>query len=388
MIGRMRGVRPTYFQNGELYDLEEATKLPIRVALKGLECWTDRAGRFEWNPRTLKLNILPYDPIDFSLVLDALERGNFIARYEVGGRFYGAMNPEVWKQQNINKNEAQSEIPEPPAGIIDLFEQRALSQGFHSYRDDVPLTGKDGIESALTEANIRADSESLEVKGSEGKGNEVKEDQQQAAAIGTLEEGQALADRQIEDISSTVQQAISDTNGTASRGALSLVAPLGDRRSGGRLAKLPAIVGKRTYTAITQRLAIVSAEMQEGTRQRLLADDLRVLQAEIVFSYWIAKTGHDPDRTIFDDDRERRIVKQLKMTDGDVSELLYAIDGSFRDKHLQGDNDRSRKYDGIETIFRDRAIVERLARSMPGYRNKVTHPIVEKYAQAVTGVSA
>lgn len=376
MIGRMRGVRPTYFQNGELYDLEEATKLPIRVALKGLECWTDRAGRFEWRPRELKLNILPYDPVDFALVLDALDRGNFVAKYEIGGRVYGVMNPEVWEQQNINKNEAQSEIPEPPAGTMQRFEQRALTQGFHSYRDEArpepAVTETNGLESALTEAKIPAYADSLEVKGREVEvnGKEGKEVQQPG--------GHAI-------VSSTVPEAIPSPISGADRGVLSLVPQGSDRDSGRRVPRLPAIVGQRTQQAILQRLALVAAEMQDGTRQRLVKQDLRVLQAEVVFSYWQAKTGHA--KAIFDEKRERLIVRHLETNGGDVSELLYAIDGSLKDRHLQGENDRNRKYDGIETIFRDRAQVERLADTIKDYRNNITHGIVDKYSAAIGGAA-
>lgn len=369
MIGRMRGFRPPYFQDGDIYDLEAASRLPIRVAFLALWNWTDREGRFEWNPRILKLNLLPYDPVDMAAVLDVMHKGNLIQPYEVGGRKYGVVNPYWWEQQNINKNEAQSELPKPTEKTMKLFEQGVLAQAFHSYRDDSTVTSSHGIESAPRDSKIPAYADTLEVKGSEGNRNELNGSEE----LPTPGSGDA--------VSSTVQQAILSPISSTENGQIVSYAANGDRGSGSQRAPLPAIVGRRTQQAIVERLGAVIAEIESGARERLKRQDTRVLQSELVFSYWQAKTGHD--KAIMDMDRERRIVRRLEENGGDVSELLYAIDGCLKDRHLQGENDRNRKYDGIETIFRDRAIIERLAGSMKGYRNKEMHPMVAKYAAAV-----
>lgn len=361
MIPRMRGMRAAYFQDGDLYDLEDATKLPLRTALLGLECWTDREGRFEWAPRTLKLNILPFDTLEFAAVLDALAKGNFVQRYDVGGKSYGVINPEFWKQQNINKNEAQSELPPPPADVLARFQQGALAQGFHSYRDEPSSATVRGSSDSRTDTHMQESAASLEVNRREGKGIEEGQQQGEGAAV-----------------SSTVPEAA----GPIEPGrALVLTGDNGDRPAVKKAQPLPAIQGRRTYDAIRSRLAIVAAEIAEGTRDRLRKADLRVIQAEMVFGYWQAKTGHT--KAYFDDKRERYIVKRLEESDGDVSECLFAIDGSLRDKNLQGDNDRGRKFDGISTIFRDREQVERLAGVIKKHRDGEAHDMVVKYAQAL-----
>jgi hypothetical protein len=97
-----------------LYDLEHETKLPVRVAFAGLWCVADREGRFVWRPRTLKVAILPHDVVEFDAVLDALERGRFVRRYEVDGVHYGVIDT-LKIHQVINQREAASAIPAPPA---------------------------------------------------------------------------------------------------------------------------------------------------------------------------------------------------------------------------------------------------------------------------------
>ena len=68
---RIRTVKPEFFTHEGLFELEKETGLPIRVAFAGLWCAADREGRFKWEPRRLGVQILPYDQVDFSRVLDA-----------------------------------------------------------------------------------------------------------------------------------------------------------------------------------------------------------------------------------------------------------------------------------------------------------------------------
>jgi hypothetical protein len=114
---RIRHIKPEFFQHEALFDLEEETKLPVRLALIGLWTCTDCEGRFEWTPRRLKLNILPYDSADFGSVLEALASKGFIHRYEVDGISYGLI-PSFAKHQHINRTkEPCSYLPPPPAAL-------------------------------------------------------------------------------------------------------------------------------------------------------------------------------------------------------------------------------------------------------------------------------
>jgi hypothetical protein len=111
-MARIRTIKPEFFQHERLYDAERDSNLPLRVAFAGLWTVADREGRFEWRPRQLKLNVLPYDELDFTAVLSALESGGFIVRYEVSGKSFGFI-PSWTEHQHINVREPSSTIPAP-----------------------------------------------------------------------------------------------------------------------------------------------------------------------------------------------------------------------------------------------------------------------------------
>jgi len=110
-MGRIRTVKPELFLHEALYDAEVETGLPLRVAFIGLFTQCDREGRFRWEPRRLKSQVLPYDPIsDFSRVLDALATRGFVEKYAVENDVFGCI-PTWLKHQSINHRERASELP-------------------------------------------------------------------------------------------------------------------------------------------------------------------------------------------------------------------------------------------------------------------------------------
>lgn len=116
-MARIRTIKPEFFKHEELYLAEVETGLPLRAAFPGLWCACDREGRFRWKPNVLKLDILPFDQLDFSRVLDALETRGFIVKYAVGKETYGFI-PSFGKHQVINNREKVSELPTPCASTI------------------------------------------------------------------------------------------------------------------------------------------------------------------------------------------------------------------------------------------------------------------------------
>jgi hypothetical protein len=110
---RIRTIKPEFFTHEGLFEAERATKLPLRIAFVGLWCVADRSGRFRWEPRRLGVSVLPYDPTDFSRVLDALVTRGFIVKYAVDGVDYGCI-PSFSRHQVINNREKESIIPECP----------------------------------------------------------------------------------------------------------------------------------------------------------------------------------------------------------------------------------------------------------------------------------
>jgi hypothetical protein len=112
-MGRIRTIKPEFFTHEELFDLEEKEGLPVRLAFIGLWTICDREGRFKWRPRSIKAQILPYDNVDFSRMLDALATRGFVVRYASEGVEYGYV-PGFSRHQVVNFKEAQSTLPEPP----------------------------------------------------------------------------------------------------------------------------------------------------------------------------------------------------------------------------------------------------------------------------------
>lgn len=138
---RIRTIKPEFYTHEELYDLEQSTGLPIRVAYTGLWCAADREGRFKWEPRRLKLAILPFDEIDFSRVLVALESRGFIRKYRVDEKEYGTI-PTFSDHQSINNKEKDSSLPKPHDYVgCDALPSREDRVNFATQND---LGGREG----------------------------------------------------------------------------------------------------------------------------------------------------------------------------------------------------------------------------------------------------
>src|SRR5215469_6468299 len=158
-MGRIRTIKPEFFTHEGLFDLEKESGLPCRLAFAGLWTCCDRAGRFKWRPRQLKISILPYDDVDFSRVLDALATRGFLVRYACGTREFGYI--PSWKEhQFVNNKEPASLLPEPSPQQIEHF--------------DACLTRESRVDDASVTREPRVDDASVTRGVKEGKGRERK----------------------------------------------------------------------------------------------------------------------------------------------------------------------------------------------------------------------
>lgn len=114
---RIRTIKPEFFLHEGLFELEQETSLPARLAFAGLWCIADREGRFKWEPRKIGVQVMPYDCIDFSRVLHALTTRGFVVKYTVDSVEYGCI-PSFPRHQVINNRERDSELPEPTESNI------------------------------------------------------------------------------------------------------------------------------------------------------------------------------------------------------------------------------------------------------------------------------
>lgn len=117
-MARIRTIKPELFRHKGLFDLEQKTGLPLRIAWAGLLTVADREGRFKWQPEVIQLDVLPFDrEVPMDLVLEELWKAGFIHRYCVGDREYGRI-PSFLDHQVINHREAKSKIPSPDDGQL------------------------------------------------------------------------------------------------------------------------------------------------------------------------------------------------------------------------------------------------------------------------------
>jgi hypothetical protein len=130
-VARIRTIKPQFFRSHELYAVEfQANRgrqpgayLNVRTAFAGFFVVADREGRFRWRPHELKLDILPYDPVDFAEVMAALAAGPrpFIVKYAAGGEAYGFI-PGFPRHQRPKVDEAASTLPPPPSEVLKACE--------------------------------------------------------------------------------------------------------------------------------------------------------------------------------------------------------------------------------------------------------------------------
>ena len=91
-MGRIRTVKPQFFIHELLNDLEEQfPEQKVMLVYVGLWSQCDNHGVFEWKPRTLKTEIMPWVTYDITKTLETLTENKFIARYECEGKEYGCV---------------------------------------------------------------------------------------------------------------------------------------------------------------------------------------------------------------------------------------------------------------------------------------------------------
>lgn len=114
-MARIRTIKPEFFRHEGLQDLAVQHGAEVMLVFAGLWGHCDKLGRFEWKPRTLKLDILPFLGFDMADILDILWQSGFLRRYEFDGREYGEIE-SFDRHQRISGKEATEpeKHPDPP----------------------------------------------------------------------------------------------------------------------------------------------------------------------------------------------------------------------------------------------------------------------------------
>ncbi len=113
-MARSRNIKPAFFTNDDLGELKPLA----RLLFIGLWTIADHKGCFEYKPKRLKVQLLPYDDCDIEQLVISLEKSRFISIYSVQDQQYGKVL-NFSKHQNPHKNERDkgSDIPDMPDNL-------------------------------------------------------------------------------------------------------------------------------------------------------------------------------------------------------------------------------------------------------------------------------
>jgi len=103
---RARNIKPAFFKDEKLLKCS----LPARMLFAGLWCYSDREGRFVWNPFEIKIDIFPVDHYNIDELLNELVIAKLVKSYGMNGKLYGCI-PNFLKHQNPHPHESRSKLP-------------------------------------------------------------------------------------------------------------------------------------------------------------------------------------------------------------------------------------------------------------------------------------
>lgn len=128
-MARIRTIKPEFFRHEGLQDLERDNPgACVMLVFAGLWGHCDKGGVFEWKPRTLKLDILPFLDFDMAETLALLTQAGLITRYAADGKEYGLV-PTFAEHQRIGGKEAQEPEKHPRSNGEASGKHQGLQEG-------------------------------------------------------------------------------------------------------------------------------------------------------------------------------------------------------------------------------------------------------------------
>lgn len=125
-MARIRTIKPEFFRHEGLQDLEaENPGLYCMLVFAGLWGHCDSQGVFEFRPRQLKLDILPFLDFDMSATLDCLVDAGFIQTFDHDGKRYGVIKSFADHQRLSGKESGEAGVKHPaPTEEIDILTRK------------------------------------------------------------------------------------------------------------------------------------------------------------------------------------------------------------------------------------------------------------------------
>jgi len=415
-MSRIRTVKPELFKHEELFEAEQKEQLPLRLAFIGLLTCCDREGRFRWQPRRLALDMLPYDEINLSCVLDALAYHGFIKKYEHEGKYYGCI--PSWKaHQQINNKETASTLPSlQRSTVIEVQTKSSIlmeSQPvihISEAESEVPdlVNAPDAVELVSTaqqpvviESELVNSAATLSAIVSKFVDKPKKADVLPAVATSFLVEEQItthttmpLAEespvaQEQEVVNLVCSPEASESAAIQNESALSL--PLVSIDSPLHLNKtLDTCESRVNHASLTREPRVNHALNTEELRiNHACSEDLSGKEGEgkgkgkeeerngrmiasrtrpsslikpimQVFEHWKTVMNYPSSRL---DDARTGIIKRALSSGYSIEQLCYAITGCSLTPHNMGDNERGQRFDGLHVILRDADQIDRFIRN-------------------------
>lgn len=335
---RIRSIKPEMFQDEKLATLDPMT----RLVFIGLISMADDAGRLPNVPRLIDGFIFPWTLQSSLESIESLIRLKMVLPYqtESGRKLLQLVN---WSRHQYVPNPSKHVLPAPSDTDWQAFAVAELTESSLDPNESVMRCAAGPNETLIRSYGWEVGSRKQEIgsRNQEVGSTDIVEVNEKAVHF---DEAAAMRNDAAE-LKARIGVAIDEPHTNGKR--------KGDKTS-----------------VVQERIASYFTDVAKATRTKKAT---RRAQTDIVHAYWVAVHGKDPERTLLTRERELRIGSRLEECNGDLSILLYAIQGAKKDRALMEGG-----YDGIETILRDRGNVERLAQHMPKFVRGEMHPMAKK----------
>ena len=335
-MSKIRTVKPELFRHEQLFEAEQKSGFPLRLIFIALFTVVDAEGRFRWRPRQLKLDILPYDDINFNVVLSALVDFGFIQRYECDGEYYGYI-PTWRKHQHINQREPESILPDPQccaARSVPIIP-------IQNYSAPTPTTDRNMFAHAKTRPAQP--------------GFNTASHAEKAINDETAEPNHSLlnaVESKINPISGKeLDQELSVPNHVMHVHDLDLSMP----------DTAPHVHHPEAHSPASLEMEMEVEKEMEG-KWKNIPPHLRTVPDPVVlvFEHWQRVMDHP--RAVLDKQR-RRFIREALGKGYSPNDLCQAITGCSLTPHNRGHNDRGERYDGLHLILRSADQIDRFIRN-------------------------
>lgn len=135
-MSRIRSIHPGLFTDEAFVSLSPMA----RIFLMGIWTECDDIGLFEWSPLKLKMRILPADAADANELLAEIEAQQCIAKYEIGGKSYGAVRNFCQYQRPKKANSVHPQTAEILAFVN--IKARSTRDGSEPEGNQLPTNGE------------------------------------------------------------------------------------------------------------------------------------------------------------------------------------------------------------------------------------------------------